>query len=122
MMSAGANRLEQPCTLLIRIDGLSIGRRQRCLVKFVDAETSTVVATRSFDSRFVAQASLRQLLNIMNVVYRCRCHRVEQATRALHFATRSVARTLLGGATREHRQKRNRILRTKSTGIDYEVR
>lgn len=116
--SAGAIRIEQPCTFLIRIDGLSTGRRQRCLVTFVDAETSTVVATRSFDSSFVAQASLRELMNIMKVAYHCRSHRVEQATRALHFTTRSVARLLSGGATREHRKKRNRMLRSKIQGLD----
>jgi hypothetical protein len=80
------------------VDGLSSARRRdKCRVTILDAETSSVIATRSFDSGFVRQASIRQLLNIMSVEYRYRSHRVEQFETAFFHhdmferATRSVA-------------------------------
>jgi hypothetical protein len=92
----------QTSTFLIRVDGFSsTRRREKCRVTFLDAETSSVVATRSFDSGFVRQASIRQLLNIISVEYRYRSHRVEQATRALHRTARRVSRALARNAQRQ---------------------
>ena len=88
----------QTSTFLIRVDGFSpTHRREQCRVTFLDAETSSIVATRSFDVGFVRQASVRQLMNIMSVGYRYRSHRMEQATRALHVTTRNVSRALALG-------------------------
>jgi hypothetical protein len=65
----------QPSTFLIRVDGFSpTRRREKCRVTFIDAQTSFVVATRSFDSGFVRQASLGQLMNIMSVGYWSKRH------------------------------------------------
>ena len=95
-------RLPHSSTFLIRVDGFSsTRRREKCRVTFLDAETSFVVATRSFDSGFVRQASLGQLMNIISVAYRYRSHRVEQATSALHLATRNVSRALARGTQRQ---------------------
>jgi hypothetical protein len=112
----------QPFTFLIRVDGFSpTCRREKCRVTFLDAETSSVVATRSFDSGFVRQASLRQLINIMSVGYRYRSHRVEQATHALHLATRNVSRALARDTQRQTQLKDSVVLQSqdapKSTGI-----
>jgi len=95
---AGGTGLE-PRTFLVRVDGLSMRQSGRCLVTFVEADSSTVIATRSFDSGFVAQSSLRQLMNIMSIGYRCKSRRVEQAARSLQMATRSVARALANKST-----------------------
>lgn len=84
----------QPPTFVIRVDGFSTRRRKKCRVTFVDAQTSTVIAARSFDSGFLMQASLRQLMNIMGVEYRHRSYRLEQTTRDLRLATRRVSRAL----------------------------
>jgi hypothetical protein len=95
--AAVGSTFTQPSTFLIRVDGFSpTRRREKCRVTFLDAETSSVIATRSFDVGFVQQASLRQLMIIMGVGYRYRSHRVEQATRALHLTTRNVSRALAG--------------------------
>jgi hypothetical protein len=92
----------QTSSFLIRVDGFSSARRRdKCRVTYLDAETSSVIATRSFDSGFVRQASIRQLLNIMSVEYRYRSHRVEQATRALHRTARRVSRALANDAQRQ---------------------
>jgi hypothetical protein len=94
-------RITQRSTFLIRVDGFSpTRRREKCYVTFLDEETSFVVATQSFDSGFVRQASLGQLMNIMSVGYR-----VGQATRALHLTTRNVSRALTRGSQRETQLK-----------------
>lgn len=96
----------QPSTLLIRVDSFTLTRpREKCRVTLLDAETSSVIATRSFDVGFVRQASLSQLMNIMSVGYRRRCHCVEEATRALRLSTRNVSRALAHGTQRETQLK-----------------
>jgi hypothetical protein len=90
-------------TFVIRIDGFSSTRqRQSCRVTFFDAETSKAFATRSFDSRFVRQASVLQLMNVMGVGYRYRSHRVEEATRRLRLTMRRVSRAVAESAGRGH--------------------
>jgi len=102
----------KPPSFLIRIDGISACRGEKCRVTFVDAQTSTVIAARSFDSGFLMQASLRQLMNIMGVEYRHRSYRLEQTTRDLHLATRSVSRAL----------SRRKATARSVQGFDYKTR
>jgi hypothetical protein len=93
--AAVGHTLAQSSTFLIRVDGFSPARRrEQCRVTFLDHETSSVIATCLFDSGFVGQASLREMMNVMGVGYRYRSHCVEQSTRAVHLATRNVSRAL----------------------------
>lgn len=106
----------QSPTFLIQVEGFSpTHRREKCRVTFLDAETSSVLAAHSFDSGFVSQASLGQLMNIMGVGCRYRSVCVEQATRALHLATLDVSRALARSTQRPPQLKDSGALESRGT-------
>ena len=67
---------------------------EQCRIKFVDPETSTVVASRSLDCRFVNQTTIRELGSLLNVNYRSELQRVVRLNRILQHASRRTAQAI----------------------------
>ena len=70
------------------------GQGERCLVNFVDAQTSKVIARRSLDCRFVSQASIRELAHLLNTRYCTEALRVVRLSRLVQHASRRTVLAL----------------------------
>jgi hypothetical protein len=93
----------------VRVENCAHKHGERCQVTFTDAETSAVLAGRTFDCRFVNRATIRELATLLNVKYRSELQRVTGLSRILQRMSRQTIRRIGGinGRTRLHRFSKN---------------